>query len=170
MSQNLIIIDITDKEKIILDGSQNLKEITGNGTLVVKNPTQRSRLWNLLCDVKEYVNTSLDSKELNVGTLNPTQEFPKEYEIKDLKDSSLKVEEIFDTDKSDPGKVNNAFLYKTDNKCGLKLILTNPLNLPISDIKVKRYMPAFIQEIEMRNPSLGDTLLGCDISGCGKQS
>ncbi len=159
MSENLIVIDITDEEHIVLDGSQNLKEISGKGTLVVKNPTQRSRLWNLLCNVKENVNTSLESKELTLGTLNPTQNFSKEYEIKDLKGSSLKVEEIFDTDKSDSAKVNNAFLYKTDNKCSLKLILTNPLNLPILEIKVKRDMPAFIQEIEMRNPSHGDASL-----------
>ncbi len=159
MSENLIVIDITDREHIVLDGSQNLKEISGNGTLVVKNPTQRSRLWNLMCDVKENVNTSLESRELTVGTLNPAQDFSKEYEIKDLKDSSLKIQEIFDTDKSDSGKVNNTFLYKTDNKCSLKLILTNPLNLPILDIKVKRDIPAFIQELEMRNPSIGDATL-----------
>ena len=159
MSENLIVIDITDEEHIVLDGSQNLKEISGKGTLVVKNPTQRSRLWNLLCNVKENVNTSLESKELTLGTLNPTQDFSKEYEIKDLKGSSLKVEEIFDTDKSDSAKVNNAFLYKTDNKCSLKLVLTNPFNLPILEIKVKRDMPDFIQEIEMRNPSHGDASL-----------
>ena len=159
MSENLIVIDITDEEHIVLEGSQNLKEISGKGTLVVKNPTQRSRLWNLLCNVKEIVNTSLESKELTLGTLNPAQDFRKEYEIKDLKGASLKVEEIFDTDKSDSGKVNNAFLYKTDNKCSLKLVLTNPLNLPILEIKVKRDMPAFIQEIEMRDPSHGDASL-----------
>ena len=159
MSENLIVIDITDEEHIVLEGSQNLKEISGKGTLVVKNPTQKSRLWNLLCNVKEIVNTSLESKELTLGTLNPAQDFRKEYEIKDLKGASLKVEEIFDTDKSDSGKVNNAFLYKTDNKCSLKLVLTNPLNLPILEIKVKRDMPAFIQEIEMRDPSHGDASL-----------
>ncbi|MFX0024450.1 MAG: hypothetical protein ACFE9S_19180 [Candidatus Hermodarchaeota archaeon] len=159
MSENLVIIDITDRENIVLDGSQNLKDISGNGTLIVKNPTQRSRLWNLLCNVKENVNTSIESKELTVGTLNPTQEFTKDYEIQELRDSSLKVQEIFDADKSDPGKVNNAFLYKKDNKCGLKLILSNPLNLPILDIKVKRDIPAFIQEIEMRDPSHGDANL-----------
>ncbi len=159
MSENLVIIDVTDRERIILDGSQNLKEISGKGTLLVKNPTQRSRLWNLICNVKENVNTSLESKELTVGTLNPTQEFTKEYEIRELKGSSIKVEEIFDTNNSDPGKVNNTFLYNTDNKCSLKLILTNPLNLPIFDIKVKRDMPSFIQEIEMRNPSHGDASL-----------
>ena len=159
MSENLIIIDITDRERIVLDGSQSLKEISGNGTLVLKNPTQRSRLWNLICNVKENVNTSLESRELTVGTLNPTQEFIKEYEIKNLKDSSLKVEEIFDTYISDSGKTNNVFLYKTDNKCRLKLILTNPLNLPILEIKVKRVIPAFIQEIEIRNPSNGEANL-----------
>jgi hypothetical protein len=159
MSENLIIIDITDKEKIILDGSQNLKEIAGNGTLLVKNPTQKSRLWNLVCDVKEPVNTNLESKDLSVGTLNPTQEFAKDYEIKDLKESTLKVEEIFDVEKSISGKVNNVFLWQKDNKCSLKLIFTNPLNLPILEIKAKRDMPAFIQEIEMRDPSHGNASL-----------
>ncbi|MFW9785772.1 MAG: hypothetical protein ACFFFB_26040, partial [Candidatus Heimdallarchaeota archaeon] len=159
MSSNLIIINLTEREKITLDGSQNIKEITGRGTLVVKNPSQRSRLWNLNCDVKEIVNTSLQSKELTIGTLNPTQEFTKEYEIKDLKDSSLKIEEIFDTNKIETGKVNNTFLYKSDNKCSLKLIVTNPLNIPVLEIKVRREIPSFIQEIEMRNPSHGEANL-----------
>ncbi|MFX1303952.1 MAG: hypothetical protein ACFE9X_11415 [Promethearchaeota archaeon] len=159
MSQNLIVIDITDEEHIILDGTQNMKKITGNGKLIIKNPSQTSRLWNLICNVKENVNTSLESKEINVGVLNPTQEFLKKYEIRELKDSSLKIQEIFDTDISNPGKVNNTFLYKTDNKCSLKLILKNPLNLPIFDIKVKRDIPVFIQEIEMRNPTIGNAFL-----------
>ncbi len=155
MSENLIIIEITDKEFILLDGEQNLKEISGSGTLLVKNPTQKSRLWNMVCDVKEPVNTNLESKELSVGIINPTQEFAKDYEIKDLKNPTLKVEEMFDAEKSITGKVNNAFLYQNDNKCSLKLILTNPLNLPILDIKTQRDMPAFIQEVEMRDPSHG---------------
>jgi hypothetical protein len=159
MSENLIIIDVTDRERIVLDGSQEFKEISGNGTLIIKNPTQRSRLWNLICNVKENVNTSIESKELTVGTLNPIQEFTKDYEIKELKGSSLKVQEIFDTDKSDPGKINNTFLYKKDNVCSLKLILSNPLTLPILDIKATREMPAFIHEIEMRSPTHGDANL-----------
>ena len=64
MSENLVIIDVTDFEFITLDGSQNLKDISGNGKLLVKNPTQRSRLWNLICNVKENVNTSIETKEL----------------------------------------------------------------------------------------------------------
>jgi len=156
MSQNsLVIVDITDFEHIILDGASTLKEITGNGKLVVKNPTQRSRLWNMICDVKENVNTSIETKELNAGTLNPSQEFLKEYEIKDLKEPCLKVEEIFDTERSDPNKVNNAFLFLNDNKGKLKLILDNPLDVPILEIKVVRDMPDFIQEIELPKPRLG---------------
>ena len=156
MSQNnLVIVDITESEHIILDGSSTLKEITGNGKLVVKNPTQRSRLWNMICDVKENVNTSIETKELSAGTLNPSQEFIKEYEIRDLKEPCLKVEEIFDTERSDPNKVNNTFLYLNDNKGKLKLILDNPLDVPILEIKVVRDMPDFIQEIELPKPRLG---------------
>ncbi len=158
MSQN-IVIDITDYEKIILDGSSNLKNIAGSGRLVVKNPSQRSRLWNLICNLKETVNTSIGTKELSVGSLNPTQEFVQEYEIKDLKGPSLIIEEIFDTDVSLPGIVNNTFHFQTDNKCSLKIVLNNPLDLPILDIKVNREIPQFIQEIELPKPSLGEANL-----------
>ncbi|MFX1386861.1 MAG: hypothetical protein ACFE9M_06565, partial [Promethearchaeota archaeon] len=127
--------------------------------LVIKNPSQRSRLWNLMCDVKEIVNTTVESKELTVGTLNPTQEFVKEYEISDLKGPSLNIKEIFDTETSLPDIMNNVFLFQNDNKCKLKLVLNNSLHLPILDIKVKRYLPAFIQEIELRSPSLGEAIL-----------
>ncbi|MFX1327184.1 MAG: hypothetical protein ACFE91_03445 [Promethearchaeota archaeon] len=158
MSQN-IVIDITDYEKIILDGSSNLKNIAGNGRLVVKNPSQRSRLWNLICNLKETVNTSIGTKELSVGSLDPTQEFVQEYEIKDLKGPSLIIEEIFDTDVSLPGIVNNTFHFQTDNKCSLKIVLNNPLDLPILDIKVNREISQFIQEIELPKPSLGEANL-----------
>ena len=157
MSQNnLVVIDITDYEHIILDGASELKEIKGNGRLAVRNPSKRSRLWNLICNVRENVNTSIESKELSAGTINPSQEFLKEYEISDLKEPCLKVVEIFDVERTDPNTVNNAFLFKNDNKGNLKLILDNPLGVPILDIKVVRDMPEFIQEIEMPKPKLGD--------------
>ncbi len=162
MSQNnnqLIIVDIIDYEHTILDGSSTLKEITGKGILVVKNPTQRSRLWNLICDVKEIENTSVETRELNVGTLNPSQEFKKEYDIRDLKEPCLKVEEIFDADRSDPGKINNTFLFLNDNKGMLRLILDNMVDVPILEIKLVRDMPDFIQEIELPIPDLGDLSL-----------
>jgi len=56
---DLIIIDITESEKAALDGLSNLKEIRGNGIILIKNPTEKSRLWNLNCDLKEIVNTTL---------------------------------------------------------------------------------------------------------------
>ena len=133
---DLIIVDITENEKILLDGSLNLKEITGNGKLVIKNPSQKSRLWNLTCDLKEIVNTTISERELNAGILNPAQEYVEQYEIKNLKAPSLKVMEIFDTDVNTGDKVNNAFLFDYDNRCKLKLILTNPLDHVLSLIHI----------------------------------
>ena len=152
---DLIIIHIIENEKILIDGQLNHKEIKGNGKILIKNPSQKSRLWNLGCNLKETVNTTFSSRELSVGILNPNQEFSSEYEIQNLKDPSLKVDEIFDTAISISDKVNNTFLFETENKCKLSLILTNPLDIPISDIKVKRKIPSFFQEIELINPNIG---------------
>ncbi|GAJ21401.1 unnamed protein product, partial [marine sediment metagenome] len=107
------------------------------------------------CDLKEIVNTTISSRELDVGILNPTQEHTSEYEVQNLKEPSLKVVDIFDTIMSISDKVNNAFLFETENKCKLKIVLTNPLDIPISNIKVKREIPSFFQEIEILNPNIG---------------
>ena len=152
---DLIIVDITENEKTLLDGQLNQKEIKGNGEIQIKNPSQKSRLWNLECNLKEIVNTTFNSRELSVGILNPNQEYSKEYEIHNLKEPSLKVVEIFDTAISMPDKLNNTFLFETENKCKLSLILTNPLDIPISNIKVNRKIPSFFQEIELANPNIG---------------
>jgi len=152
---DLIIVDITENEKTLLDGQLNQKEIKGNGKLLIKNPSQESRLWNLGCNLKETINTSLSSRKLSVGVLNPTQEFSSKYEIQNLKEPSLKVVEIFDTAMSIPDKINNTFLFETENKCKLNLVLTNPLDIPISNIKVNRIIPSFFQEIELINPNIG---------------
>ncbi len=152
---DLIIVDINEKEITLLDGQLNQKEIKGNGTILIKNPTQKSRLWNLGCDLKEIVNTTISSRELNVGILNPTQEYTSEYEVQNLKEPSLKVVDIFDTTVSISDKVNNAFLFETENKCKLQLVITNPLDIPISNIKVNRELPSFFQGIEILNPNTG---------------
>ena len=152
---DLIIINIAENEKTLFEGQLNQKTIKGNGKLLIKNPSQESRLWNLGCDLKETVNTTLSSRELSVGVLNPTQEFLSEYEIQNLKEPSLKVVEIFDTAISISDKINNTFLFETENKCKLSLVLTNPLEIPISNIKVNRKIPSFFQEIKLINPNIG---------------
>jgi len=152
---DLIIVDITEKEKSLLDGQLNQKEIKGNGRLLIKNPSQKSRLWNIGCDLKETDNTTYSSKDLSVGIINPTEEFSSEYEIQNLKETTLKVVEIFDTAISISDKINNTFLFETENKCKLSLILTNPLDIPISNIKVNRAIPSFFQKIEILDPNTG---------------
>lgn len=152
--KNLIIIDITDNETIVLDDNTNLKEIKGRGKILVKNISQKSRLWNLNCDLKEILDTNL-SRVLNVGAVNPGQEFAQEYEIQKLNKPCLKVEEIFDSEREINNIVNNAFLYQNINKSSLKINLTNMLNIPISGIKVSREIPELFQEIQIQTPGIG---------------
>jgi len=155
MANNLIIIDITDVEKTLIDGLMTQKEIGGTGKLIIKNPSQKSRLWNLTCDLKEIVNTSVDAKVLNVGALNFGQEFARDYKIQNLKEPCLKIVEIFDTEREIADKVNNVFLFQRENKCNLKLTCENTLSLPISDIKVRREMPEILQNVEIKAPNSG---------------
>ncbi len=152
---DLIVVDITENERVLLDGSLNLKEITGNGKLIIKNPSQKSRLWNLTCDLKEIVNTTISERELNAGILSPAHEYVEQYEIKNLKKPSLNVMETFYTDINNGEKVNNAFLFDYDNRCKLKLTLTNPLDHIISNIKLQREIPVFFQDIDIITPRLG---------------
>lgn len=158
LQKNLIIIDITDYEHIVLDATQKLSSIKCNGTLLVKNPSTKSRLWNLSCDLKETVNTNL-SKIINVGSVNPSQQFKQDYQIQNIKEPTLQVEEIFDIERDIPSAVNNAFLYENTNNCNLKLNLDNPLDKPFTEIIVTRDLPKIFQDVEIKTPSVGSAEL-----------
>ncbi|TFG20586.1 MAG: hypothetical protein EU529_14705 [Promethearchaeota archaeon] len=164
--KNLIVIDITDYEDTVLSptgigatDAHNIKEIKGKGTLLIKNTSQKSRLWNLSCDLKETINTNLN-KELNVGAINPNQEFKQEYEIQNLKEPCLKVIETFDAERDISGKINNAFLYENTNKCNLKIDLTNTLEIPFTEITVTKEIPPLLQDIDIKSPNVGNAELG----------
>ncbi|MBD3342386.1 MAG: hypothetical protein GF353_25015 [Candidatus Lokiarchaeota archaeon] len=159
--ENLIVVDITDYEDTVLSpdgigatGAHLIKEIKGKGTLLIKNPSQKSRLWNLTCDLNEVVNTSLE-KVLNVGSVNPGQEFKQDYEIQNVKTPRLTCLETFDAERDISVTINNAFLYENPNKCNLRLQLTNTLDLPFTEITLTREMPEIFQEIEIKSPNFG---------------
>lgn len=154
----LILIDITEKENTLLDDKQEIKEITGSGTLLVKNTSQKSRLWNMRGDVKENVNTSLQ-KGLDIGLINPGEEYSNEYNVEELKQPTLKVKETFDTARNILDRVNKAFLYNNNNECKLKIELTNPLETAISNIIVQREIPAIFQNLELSKPTVGEASL-----------
>lgn len=153
---DLIVVDITEYEKIRLNSKSESVDIKGDGIIIIKNPSKKSKLWNLNCDLKETVNTSIERRHLEVGTLNPTQEFTEEYEIHKLKRPSLEVIEIFDSDIKNEQHPNNAFLFNSDNRGRLKIILTNPLDIPMSNIKVHKNIPPFFQELEVIKPTNGN--------------
>ena len=159
--KNLIVVDITDNENTILEptgigatGDLNIKEIKANGTLLIKNTSQKSRLWNLTNDLKEVVNTNLD-KVLNVGAVNPGQDFKREYEIQNIKGPCLNVVDVVDSERDISGTINNTFLYENANKANLKLGITNTLDVPITEITVIRDLPEIFQELEIKTSSIG---------------
>ncbi|MFX0073707.1 MAG: hypothetical protein ACFFAO_21725, partial [Candidatus Hermodarchaeota archaeon] len=159
--KNLIVVDITDYENIILAPTgigatedHNIKEIKANGILMIKNSSDKSRLWNITCDLKEVINTNLE-KALNVGSINPNQEYKRDYEIQNVKEPCLKVLEVFDAERDISVVANNAFLYENANKCNLKLSLTNTLDVPFTEITLIRDLPEILQNIEIKSPSIG---------------
>jgi len=152
---DLIVIDMTDEEIVNLDGSLKLKKITGNGKITIKNPSHTSRLWDLTCDLKEVVNTTIYRRDIKVNFLKPTQSIEFEYEIQNLKDSTLKVDELIDIESNAANNVNTTLLYNADNICKLTIILTNPLESPISNINLTREIPDFFQEVKVNNVNSG---------------
>ena len=92
---------------------------------------------------------------LNVGSINPVQEFKQDYEVQNLKEPVLKVLEVFDAERDISMSANNAFLYENANKCNLKLSLTNTLDIPFTEITVVKELPPIFQDIEIKSPSAG---------------
>ena len=48
---NVIVVDITERESTELDSFSKLISIRGGGQVATRNPSQKSRLWNLTNDL-----------------------------------------------------------------------------------------------------------------------
>ncbi|MFO8018126.1 MAG: hypothetical protein R6U96_05785 [Promethearchaeia archaeon] len=151
----LIVIDITEYESTQLDDFHNIKDLKAAGELKIQNTSQQSRLWNLKCNLKETVNTNLE-KTFDIGIINPGEEFSKDYDIQNLKKPSLKVIEVVDTTRDVSDRVNNTFIADSENKCKIKLSLTNKLSVPILNINLSREIPEIFQNIEIKSSNVGD--------------
>ena len=153
---DLIVVDVTEYEIIQLNSKSESVSIKGDGKIIIKNPSKQSKLWNLNCDLKETVNTSIETRDLDVGILNPAKEFIKEYEIYNLKKASLKVNEAFETNVNSNEHADNVFLFNSVNTCRFKIVLSNPIKSNISSIKLHRNIPDFFQDFEVLKPTDGN--------------
>ena len=59
---NIIVVDITDRESTELNSSSELISIRGAGQVATRNPSHKSRLWNLTNDLREIINTNIPNK------------------------------------------------------------------------------------------------------------
>ncbi len=151
----LIVIDITEKENAVLNDLGNVKEISGNGKLIIKNPSDKSRLWNITCDLKETVKTSFSAREIKIDTLDPLKDFSSDYTISNIKEPLLTIAEKFDTLSDFSDRENNTFLFAQDTKCQLKIHLTNQISGDIINIKLIKEIPSILKDIELVPPNNG---------------
>ena len=68
---NVIVVDITERESTELNSLSKLISIRGAGNVATRNPSQKSRLWNLTSDLQEIINTNIPNKVLDIESLVP---------------------------------------------------------------------------------------------------
>ncbi|MHA1679560.1 MAG: hypothetical protein ACTSUE_01040 [Promethearchaeota archaeon] len=159
-----IIIDITEEIHAVLDADDSVKTIEGKGVLKVLNPSDSHRLWNLKLKnekVKEAIETSLE-EEYSRDVLEAGASWEIPYEITNLKEPLLKVEEIIDTSNDVEG-INNNFVLKTPGEASIKIKLENTSDSVISSIKVHKQFPEYLKELRIAHCESGKTDLKPDI-------
>ena len=147
---NIIVVDITDRESTELNSSSELISIRGAGQVATRNPSLKSRLWNLTNDLREIINTNIPNKVLDIESLVPGEEHIQDYEIKKLSEPCIKVREIFDTNRDIKKVVNRTFVFKHANQCSLKIFITNTIDNPIAKVELKREMPEIFRDIDIK--------------------
>lgn len=159
--QGKILIDIHEKEQVLLDDSpaSNLASIEAAGLLKVVNTSEQSRLWNLKLDVGETDKTNLP-KNHEQKALEAGQEWELSYEIADPS-SLLKVQEVVDVSK-DTEHVDPYFVYGANDEAQITLTLTNVTDKDIQDIQVTKTIPKFLKVLEKGVVTAGTTEINKD--------
>jgi len=156
-----IIVDIEEHESTKIDGKNNIVEISGKGTLSVKNPSQESRLWNLDLKIDDLDFTNLPAEESNEA-LEPGSSWDFDYEVENLKEPILQLKEVFDTSKDEEGVNQNFVKLIGKDPASINITLTNVSEKSIQDIELKKVVPAYLTNVKILKTAPGEANFDMD--------
>lgn len=154
MSEALkMIVDLTEKVDCTLTGDNKVKSISAKGTLTIKNPSQRNKIWSCELKLDGTSSTSLRESKYNVGEVPAKGTWKLEYEIP-VEMPLVSLKEVVDTF-SKNNVVNWAVAFNRLMPVKYEIILSNPSDVFAKNLEVRKKIPKGFGDPSIEPPQTG---------------
>ncbi|MHA1608201.1 MAG: hypothetical protein ACTSWP_11855 [Candidatus Freyarchaeota archaeon] len=146
-------MDLTENVSCTLTGDNEVKEISAKGVLTIKNLSSKNKLWSCELHLKGASSTSLKEETYNVGEVPAGGTWSLEYDIP-VEDTILRLKETVDTF-SQNDVVNWAVALNKVMPIRCTITLTNPSDLFVKDVEVRKKIPKGFGDPSIEPPQTG---------------
>jgi hypothetical protein len=149
-----LTISIKEHEHTWLNSDNTITRFDPRGQLVLKNVSRKFAVWDAELELNRQNRTSLGTDSLDIGRLDPMNEWQKEFIVKEIETPMLLLTETIDTFYERVG-INNALVFEHDMPVEISLNLRNHSGANIRDIVVSKEIPPIFKNIQIQKPQVG---------------
>jgi uncharacterized repeat protein (TIGR01451 family) len=143
-----IIVNLDEKERIIVNRDNSTKEISINGILSINNTSDSYRIYNTYLPVGNHGITDISEGRYPVGEIGPGKAWKKEY-VATTETPTLTLEELIDTNYGEETtEPHRAFYVDKENPTIFKISLKNTFAHEVSNIVLRKALPSDITDVE----------------------
>ncbi|MEM2046292.1 MAG: hypothetical protein QXW47_07795 [Candidatus Jordarchaeales archaeon] len=154
MSEALkVVIDLSEKVDCVLSGDNKVKSISAKGTLTVKNPSRRNKVWSCELQLGGVSSTSLKEERYDVGEVPAGGTWTLEYNIP-VSSPLISLKETVDTYPKDSA-INWAVAFNRVTPVRCIITLTNPSDIFARNIEVRKRIPKGFGDPSIEPPQTG---------------
>lgn len=154
---NLVPIHLSEEISIDYnhDGSEIIGDVNKKGLLKIENPSASDRLWDIDLKLENIDETSFTEDSMEVQELFAGKSFEEEYTVYADVEPEIQISEFIST-VNDPETESYALTLNADNEVYIKISVSNISNNELSNVVVKKELPAEFSDINIDNQTHGD--------------
>ena len=143
-----LTISIKEHEHTLLNSDNTITRFDPRGQMVVKNNSRKFAVWDTELELNRQNRTTLGTDSLDIGRLDPMNEWEKDFIIKEIETPMLLLTETIDTFYERVG-INNALVFEYDMPVEISLNLRNHSGAIIQEVVVSKEIPPFFKNIQI---------------------
>lgn len=149
-----LTISIKEHEHTLLNSDNTITRFDPRGRMVVKNNSRKFAVWDAELELNRQNRTTLGTDSLDIGRLDPMNEWEKDFIVKEIETPMLLLTETIDTFYERVG-INNALVFEYDMPVEISLNLRNHSGATIQEVVVSKEIPPIFKDIQIQKPQVG---------------
>ena len=158
--------DLREVETSVLNPLGEILHQEVKGTVTVRNPSEKDRIWDIDVVLQDLDATNLDERHLQIQELEPGAEFTSTYKV--TNERMLIIREEIDTN---PTKAEHSTLTVTESEDGnpvrITITVENVSSVPLRHVRLTKDIPSQLTTEAKSGSVIEEGVLTWEVGGLG---